>query len=257
MDRALSPHAPRERRIVALLCRTSDRGSEGSEGARELAELLDARTIGTLAEPREGDFEEDLRDSRGCLLEAGGQVDDALDAGEVPILLAGDCSIAICTLPVLARHRPDARVLWLDAHGDFNTPDTTTSRYLGGMCLAGACGLWDTGFAGTVDPARVVMHGVRDLGGAERVALDRRGVNVVSDAGPLAGLPIFVHLDLDVLDPGVLPTRFPAPGGMFPEDLRRLLAAVGATCELVGAEVTSLVPGHGELAADLLAPLLA
>ena len=53
-----------------------------------------------------------------------------------------DCSVCITTLPARrCAARPDARVLWLDAHGDFNTPDTTPSGFLGGMCLAGACGL--------------------------------------------------------------------------------------------------------------------
>ncbi|MBA3326945.1 MAG: arginase family protein [Solirubrobacterales bacterium] len=255
MEGPLKPARPR--RIVALLCRTSDRGPEGARGAAELAELLDARSIGSLSDPHDGAFREDLRDSHGCLLEAGGQIDDALDAGEVPVLLAGDCSIAISTLPVIARHRPDAHVLWIDAHGDFNTPATTSSDYLGGMSLAGACGLWNTGFEGAVDPARVVMHGVRDVQGGERVALDTRGVHVIGDARPLAGHAVFVHLDLDVLDPQVMPARFPAPGGLTPTALRRLLADVAGTCEIVGAEVTSHVPGHSEMAADVIAPLLA
>ena len=60
-------------------------------------------------------------------------MDDALAAGEVPVLLAPECSIALTTLPAVAGHRPDAKVLWLDAHGDFNTPQTTASGYLGGM----------------------------------------------------------------------------------------------------------------------------
>ena len=42
---------------------------------------------------------------------------------------------------------------WLGAHGDFNTPETTASGFLGGMCLAGACGLWDTGFGAGLDPS--------------------------------------------------------------------------------------------------------
>ena len=68
---------------------------------------------------------------------------------------------------------PDACVLWLDAHADFNTPDTTPSRFLGGMCLAGACGVWDTGFDGpALDPTRVVMSGVRDLDRASAMLLD-------------------------------------------------------------------------------------
>jgi arginase len=246
-----------ERQVVGLLCRTSDRGREAAEGARELADLLGARLVGSPGEPRDGTWDEDLRDSFGCLLEAGGQVDDALDAGRVPILLAGECSVAVATLPVVARHRPDARVLWLDAHGDFNTPETTGSAYLGGMCLAGACGLWDTGFGTGPEPARVIMHGVRDLDGGERVALDRCGVHRVEDPAQLAGLELFVHVDLDVLDPAAFPARFPAPGGLSPAALRAFLERVTAVAGLVGAEITSTAPGHGELAADAIAPLLA
>ena len=55
---------------------------------------------------------------------------------------------------------PDAKVLWLDAHGDFNTPDTTPSGYLGGMSLAGAVGRWEHGLAeGAMPPERVVLAG--------------------------------------------------------------------------------------------------
>jgi arginase family enzyme len=246
-----------ERQVVGLLCRTSDRGREAAEGTRELAELLDARIVGSPGEPRTATWEEDLRDSRGCLLEAGGQVDDALDAGRVPILLAGECSVAVSTLPVVLRNNPAARVLWLDAHGDFNTPATTASGYLGGMCLAGACGLWDTGFGAGVEPARVIMHGVRELDGAERVALDRSGVHRVEDPAQLEGLELFVHVDLDVLDPLSFPASFPAPGGLTPVGLRAFLAAAAAAGTIVGAEITSAAPGHGEVAADAIAPLLA
>lgn len=246
-----------DRQVVGLLCRTSDRGREGAEGARELAELLDARIIGSPGEPRAGTWEEDLRDSRGCLLEAGGQVADAFDAGRVPILLAPECSVAVATLPVVVRNRPEARVLWLDAHGDFNTPATTGSGYLGGMCLAGACGLWATGFGAGVEPARVIMHGVRDLEGPERVALDRTGVHRVEDAAQLEGLELFVHLDLDVLDPAGFPAQFPAPGGLTAAGLREFLAAALAAGTLIGAEITSAAAGHGELVAGAIAPLLA
>ena len=245
-----------ERQVVALLCRTSDRGGEAAAGTRELAGLLDARIVGAPGDPRAGTWEEDLRDAFGCLLEAGGQVDDALDAGRLPILLAGECSVAVATLPVVARHRPDARVLWLDAHGDFNTPETTGSGYLGGMCLAGACGLWDTGFGVGPAPALVIMHGVRDLDGGERVALERSGVHRIEDPAQLEGLELFVHVDLDVLDPDAFPASFPAPGGLTPPGLRDFLERATAVSGLVGAEVTSAAPGHGEVAAAAIAPLL-
>src|SRR3712207_9452169 len=84
------------------------------------------------------------------------------------------------TLPAVLRHRPGAHVLWLDAHGDFNTPETTPSGFLGGMCLAAACGVWDDGLgaAPAADPARVVMCGVRDLDPGERALVDERGVAI-------------------------------------------------------------------------------
>ena len=246
-----------DRQVVGLLCRTSDRGREAVEGTRELAELLDARIVGSPGTPRDGTWEQDLADSRGCLLEAGGQVDDALDAGRVPILLAGECSVAVSTQPLVVLRRPDTRVLWLDAHGDFNTPATTASGYLAGMCLAGACGLWETGFGAGLEPARVIMHGVRELDGGERVALDLNGVHRVEDPAQLEGLEIFVHVDLDVLDPLAFPASFPAPGGLTPAALRAFLSAAVGAGTLVGAEITSAAPGHGELVADAIAPLLA
>ena len=245
-----------DRQITALLCRTADRTPEAAAGTRELAGLLGARIVGSLGEPRTASWEVDLRDARGCLLEAGGQVDDALDAGRVPLLLAGDCAVCVATLPVVVRHRPDVRVLWLDAHGDFNTPATTASGYLGGMGLAGACGLWDTGFGGGVGPARVVMHGVRDVEGGERVLLDRCGVHIVEQAAQLEGMDVYVHLDLDVLDPDAFPARFPAPGGMSPAALNAFLADVARVATVVGAEVTSAAPGHGDVIAGVIAPLV-
>jgi len=245
-----------ERQIAALLCRTSERGEDAAAGTRELAELLGARIIGSPGEPHAAGHRDDLRDAHGCLLEAGGQIDDALEAGRIPILLVGDCSICVSTLPVVVRHRPDVRVLWLDAHPDFNTPDTSASGYLGGMGLAGACGLWDTGFGAGLDPARVIMFGVRDVDGLERVALDRCGVHRLGEPAQLQGMELFVHVDLDVLDPEFHPATFPAPLGLAPAALLEVLAYVADEATLVGAEVTSAAPGYAQVAADALAPLL-
>ena len=249
--------------LVVLRCRTSDRSCDAARGAEELAWLVgkrlgcEPRVIGTLGEPREARFTEDLRDSRGCLLEAGGQVDDALSGANLPVLLAAECSVALTTLPTALAHRPDARVLWLDAHGDFNTPETTTSGYLGGMALAGACGQWDAGLgAQAVDTARVVLAGVRELDPMEREALERSDVTVIG-ASPIETLvavknaldaaPVFLHVDLDVLDPECFPARFPAPGGLLPEKLFDVLEAVVEDCEIVGLEVTAFEAPEDEL----------
>jgi arginase len=257
-------------RLVALLCRTSDRGPEGAAGAEALAQALGERLgappriVGSPGAPRDGTWEEDLRDSRGCILEAGGQVDDALADGEYPILLASDCTISLTTIPAVLRHRPRAAVLWLDAHGDFNTPATTPSGFLGGMCLAGACGLWDAGLGSagpTLDPTQVVMCGVRDLDAQERVLVETHGVDLIERpsllSGALEGREVFVHLDCDVLDPSVMPARFEAAGGLSDGGLRTLLSEVAEAATLVGCEITAFgAPELAERVAAVLEPLL-
>jgi len=253
----------RELSVTALRCRTSDRTPGGARGAEALALALDpdARLVGSFGEPRIASFEDDLRDSHGCLLEAGGQLEDAMTGGRYPVLTSCDCSICLTTLPTLVRQRPDAWVLWLDAHADFNSPDTTPSGFLGGMCLAGACGIWDSGLGSGVDPARVVMCGVRDVDAGERVLLDTRGVGRVESPSQLTdvldGRPVFVHLDLDVLDPSVLPAIFPAPGGLSDGGLRTLLAEVSEAVDLVGCEITGLLaPDRARRVATIVEPLL-
>jgi arginase family enzyme len=208
----------------------------------------DARAIGSPSEMRSLRWDEELRESRGCLLEAGGQVDDALDAGRRPVLLAGNCAIGITTIPSALRHGDGIKVLWLDAHGDYNTPDTSGSGYLGGMPLSAACGEWDAGLTDTVAPERVVLAGVRDLDDGERELLERSAVTVIGASNvetlvavknALDGAPVFVHLDLDVIDPEHFPAELPAPGGLTPDKLYDLAEAVVEDCELVGLEVTA------------------
>ena len=257
--------------LVALRCRTSDRTSAAGNGVEALAPLLAerldiaARTVGSPGEAEPAPWKDDLAASRGCLLEAGGQVEDALAAGRAPVLLAGECSVALTTLPVLARHRPDVRVLWLDAHGDFNTPATTSSGYLGGMCLSGACGVWDTGFGGGIDPARVVLAGVRALDPGERSLLGETLATVVGASletlvfvqNALDRAPVYVHLDVDVLDPVGFPAQFPVDGGLGPDKLYDLLEAVAGECEVVGLEITAFEAPEDETERAALAATLA
>jgi arginase len=249
--------------LILLRCRTSDRTPWAGRGAETLAPLvgkalgMEPRVIGSAGDPRPDGYDQALRDSRGCLLEAGGQVDDALSGGNLPLLLAGDCSVALTTLPAVLRHRPEARVLWLDAHGDYNTPDTTESGFLGGMCLAGACGEWDAGLADPIPPERVALAGVRDLEDGERRLLEHSPATVIGAStvetlvavkNALDGAPAFIHLDLDVLDPEHFPAQFPAPGGLHPDKLYDLLDSVTEDCELIGLEVTAFEAPEDERA---------
>jgi arginase len=233
-----------------MLCRISE---FYPTAVRELAAALavETRFIGTPEGPRKQHWKAALEENRGCLLEAGGQVDDALAAGNFPLLIAGDCSIALTTLAAVGRHRPDARVLWLDTHGDFNTPETTQSDFLGGMALAGAVGLWDAGVAPPFPPERVVLAGVAELEAAERENVERSGATVVGagldtlvavqnavDAGP-----VYVHFDSDVLD------------SIRPDKLYDLLEAVADESEIVGVQI-NIEPQYVDGTVGALEPLL-
>ena len=240
--------------LVALRCRTADRFAGAPRGVEILAPLVanalgvEARYIGTAGELADTSYVDDLRDARGCLLEAGGQVDDAMTAGDTPLLLAADCSVSVTTLPAALRNRPEGRILWLDAHGDYNTPETSGSGYLGGMCLAAAAGEWDAGLGDPLPPDRIVLAGIRDLDPGERELLERSPATVIGAStvetlvavkNALDGAPIFVHLDLDVLDPEDFPAAVPAPNGLHPDKLYDLMDSVLEDSELIGLEVTN------------------
>jgi arginase len=164
------------------------------------------------------------------------EVRHALSHREFPVVLAGNCSSAVGTLTP----RPDdAGVIWFDAHGDFNTPQTTITGYLDGMALAMATGRAHPDVIARVrnfkpvEEQRVLLIGARDLDAAEAKALDSSQVQRIAEqevarlSARLAGFPataFYVHVDLDVLDPDwVRVNRYAPAGGLSP---RALIAAV-------------------------------
>jgi len=244
----------REVRVTCLRARTSDRTDGAGAGAQALAERLGGRVLGEPAPGRSRDWSEDLPEARPVLELAAAAVSAALDQGELPLLTASDCSICIATLPTVARRVPGVRFLWIDAHGDFNLPETTPSGFLGGMCLAAACGRWDAGWPDTIDPASVSFLGVRDLDPDERVEVEQAGVG----SGVPEDGPVYVHLDVDALDPSVMPVQFPVPDGLHAGEVQDVLAALVTGGRLVGIEVTALEhPEHVDLVAGILEPVTA
>jgi arginase len=239
--------------VTCLRGRTSDRTDGAGAGAQALAERLGGRMVGEPQPGRPRDWSEDLPAARPVLEAAAAELSAALDRGELPLLTASDCTISIATLPIVARRVPGVRFLWIDAHGDFNTPATTPSGFLGGMCLAAACGRWDAGWPDTIDPVSVWFLGVRDLDAGERVEVERAGVRTgVPDEGP-----VYVHLDLDGLDPSVMPVQFPVPGGLGAGEVRDVLAALVRDGRLVGLEVTAFEhPDRIDVVAGILEPVL-
>jgi arginase len=112
------------------------------------------------------------------------------------------------------------------------------------MILTAAAGPWDSGLGAGLDLGNVVLVGARELDPCEQDLIDKGTIRLVK-AGPdiaarlgeaLAGRPAYVHLDCDVLDPGLVPTEYEVEDGLFFNDLREACAVI-ATNGLIGAEI--------------------
>ena len=151
-----------------------------------------------------------------------GFVETTLRAGARPVALAGDCCAAVPVLSGLRAAGIEPALVWIDAHGDFNTPATSPSQFLGGMPLAMMVGRgpqWMCAAVGLTPVAeeRVWLVDGRDLDPLERDALDASRVNRAGVADlatlPFDG-PVHVHIDLDVIDAAEAPGfNYPVPGG--------------------------------------------
>nr|WP_243752310.1 arginase family protein [Leucobacter weissii] len=190
--------------------------------------------IGNPSAPQEDRWEESLPAAKPVLDGLRKALRAALDAGETPVLATNTCAASLATLPEVASREPEAVVLWIDAHGDFNTPETTESGYLGGMVLAAACGRWESGHGAGLDPKRVALVGARDIDPQERRLLDDAGVRILgpSESTPqnvtefVDGRPVWIHVDWDVLEPGYVPAAYRVPEGLFPHQVAELFAAI-------------------------------
>jgi len=182
----------------------------------------------------------------------------AVDRAELPIVLAGNCSTAVGTLAAA----PEATaVVWFDAHGDYNTAETTTTGMVDGLALSmvtgrALCNLAAgvKGFA-AIDERRVVLVGARDLDPPEEQALASSQVTrlAADDAsGRVAGVLrqmrpparlVYVHLDLDVLDPAhARANQYGVPGGLTPASLVKTLAAIADVAAIYALAITAYDP---------------
>jgi arginase len=184
------------------------------------------------------------------------------------LVLAGDdtASIGVVSgLKLACGAETPIGVVWLDAHGDFNTPETSYSGILAGMTLAILAGLggplWReaAGLAAPIPTDRIVLAGTRELDEQERDLLGSTSVRIVPPAdlraGRLAGVvdrladhcdALYLHVDLDVLDPRFIPSAStPAAGGLTTEELAAAMATVLKTGKVAAVTVCALNPGAG------------
>jgi arginase len=194
---------------------------------------------------RPGEFRNEIVDTFDLARELARLVAQTLEDGAFPLVLGGNCSTALGTVTGVGR---DLGVVWFDAHGDLHTPDTTPTGFLEGMALALLIGQgWAelrTGFR-TVPAERVLLVGARDFEPTEPIDAVTR-VNPASLEQALDSLDadaVYVHVDLDVLDPSVgRASGWSVGGGLSADELEAALDAIVSRFEVPAAAITAYDP---------------
>lgn len=189
-----------------------------------------------------------------------GRVAECLRAGHRPVSVAGDCCSAIGVAAGLHRAGIRPSLIWLDAHGDFNTWDTTPSGFLGGMPLAMLVGRGEQTLLKQLELSplpedRVILTDARDLDPGESEALASSQVQHMRSVLDLLGIalpesPLWVHFDTDVLDPADAPAMsYPAQSGPSVQDVQTVLARLagsGRVCAISMSAWNPQMPGAAE-----------
>jgi arginase len=212
-------------------------------------------------------------------------VAEAAGRGALPLVLGGDHSVALGSLVGMAKVRGAGGVVWIDAHGDLNTPATSPSGNVHGMVLAAALGLAGDSFKRdgwplpAVEPGKLALVGVRSLDDGERELLrtldakvftmseiDRIGVEpCMREAIAHAAGAAFLHLslDLDVVDPDYAPgVGTPVRGGLSYREAHLAMETVAESGLIDSIDVVEVNPildrenATGQLAVELVASAL-
>ena len=207
------------------------------------------------------------------------QVRAVVAGSAFPLVLAGNCGSSLGTVSGVRAASPNddsaIGVIWLDAHADFNTPETTTSGFLDGTVLAALTGRgWSAltasipGFRPVPDP-HVVLVGARDFDTGEEQLLASSLVTRVEAArmradGARAALDpaltelarhvsrVYLHIDLDVHDPAeAQANQYAVPGGLAAGTVRELVRVVGGRFSIVAAALTAYDPTYDDRMLDV------
>jgi arginase len=191
------------------------------------------------------------------------KVGAALAAGQLPLVLAGSC--VVCQGVLAGFDHRECGAVWLDAHADFNTPDTSESGFFAGMSLAVATGhcysdYWaQVGDSAPLREDAIVMLGVRDFSpDRERERLERSAIDVIGwqdgrpQRDPAAALDqlatrvraVYLHIDFDGFAPDVAPGAAdePVPGGLSQEDAEAILRTAGDRFRIKAATLATYPP---------------
>ncbi|MEI3866130.1 arginase family protein [Microbacterium sp. CCNWLW134] len=197
-------------------------------------------------------------------------VSRAVADGDGPaVVVGGDCGVALPSLAAL--DTSDVTVLWLDAHADLQTPATSPSGAFHGMVVRALLGDAPAGLA--LDPplpaSRVLLAGTREFDAEEEDFAPASGITllgpdaladpeaVVEAVAATGASRVYIHVDLDVLDPGLISgVSHPVPFGATVEQVVGTIRAVRARLPLAGATLTEFSPTEPEVAVDDLGTIL-
>ncbi|WP_232818929.1 arginase family protein [Homoserinimonas sp. OAct 916] len=193
---------------------------------------------------------------------------------EPAITIGGDCGVELAAVEAAhARHLGSMALVWLDAHADLNTPQTSPSGTFHGMVLRALMGEAAPGLipesGHELLAEMVVLAGVRALDDAEDEFIASAGITVLTPAQltdpqslvraieNTGATSVYLHVDLDVLDPSdIAGVTYPEPFGVSASDLTALIRAVRGRFPLVGAGITEFAPASPNQAADDLPTIL-
>ncbi len=204
---------------------------------------------------------------------------DAFDESKLPILLGGDHSCAISSISALLKKYPKAGIIWIDAHADINTFDTSPTGNIHGMPVAALTGMiskqelfsgnWTCDF---LDPRQIVYLGIRDLDPGEQKVLKERNILAYS-ADDLNTVPmkdifktienhfnkhgidqgVHVSFDIDGLSSELVPsTGTPVPGGIQLESLKLIMKELTDHFDLTSIDCVEFNPSKTKLQDDIL-----
>jgi arginase len=163
----------------------------------------------------------------------------AAELPDRPLVLGGCCSAHVGALEGLSARHDQLALVWLDAHGDLNTPETSPSGNVWGMPLRMIVD------SGMVEPGSVALIGTRNLDPPEETFIAESGIHTGPDAVDRAieecGC-VYVALDVDSLDPGEITSFMPEPDGLSLDEVERLFADLRARSTIVGAGLSGLAP---------------
>ena len=234
-----------------------------------LVEMLQAggHTVTTKVIEAQTDFPMEIITSFALYGKLAAEIQRDCTDGQTALVLSGNCGASLGTISGLrGRNESPIGVVWFDAHGDFNTPDTSPSGYLDGMCLATAAGLgWKNvasrlpGFRPLAiehilhiggrdfDPLEEQLMAERDLPYIPAKQIHERGLRdaVLPGLDALSSRvkAIYLHFDVDVLDPAETPANhYAAPGGLYPAQMLEAVALLRERFQILGMGIASFDP---------------